>query len=157
MTLLCVLEDSRPGYEVMYESLARVFVVKLFQSYGNELSAARDFGAGFTAGHYRRVLDYLPANYGNAISVEEIARLAEMGAAHFSRLFKEIIWETPHQYLTSFRIERLREMLSIPDRPMIDIALACGFADQPHFSRTLLRVAGQTPNAYRKSLQKSAS
>ncbi|MGK7755191.1 helix-turn-helix domain-containing protein [Roseovarius sp. C03] len=146
------LQDRRAGYEVMYESLARVFVVKLRQSYGLERAAARDFGSGFTARRYKRVLDFLARNFGRQVSVEEIASEAGMSAAHFSRLFKDTIGETPHQFLTSFRIERAREMLADGERPMIEIALACGFADQPHFSRTFLRVSGQTPREFRKNL-----
>ncbi|MEM7676259.1 MAG: helix-turn-helix transcriptional regulator, partial [Myxococcota bacterium] len=133
-------------------SLARVFVVKLLQSYGLEREAAREFGSGFTAAHYKRVLDFLAGNFGKPISVEQIAREAGMSAAHFSRLFKETIGETPHQFLTDFRIERAREMLADRERPMIDIALACGFADQPHFSRTFSRLTGQSPREFRKTL-----
>lgn len=150
--LLEALQERRPGYEVMYESLARVFVVKLLRSYGVALEAARAFGSGFTATHYKRVLDFLAHNFGNSVSVEDIARQAGMSAAHFSRLFKETIGETPYQFLTNFRIERSCEMLADREMPMIDIALACGFSDQPHFSRTFTRLMGKSPASYRKDL-----
>ena len=42
-------------------------------------------------------------------------------------------------------------MLRDPDRPLIDVALACGFADQPHFTRVFKRLTGQTPREHRAS------
>ncbi len=40
-------------------------------------------------------------------------------------------------------------MLSERSRPIMDIALACGFADQARFSRIFKRLTGQTPRAFR--------
>jgi AraC family transcriptional regulator len=150
--LLGALQERRPGYEVMYESLARVFLVKLLQSYGLERETNKEFGASFTAEHYKKVLDFVESHYAKSITVEDIAAEAGMSTAHFSRLFKETIGETPYQFLMAFRVERAQEKLADLSRPMIDIALACGFADQPHFSRTFTKATGMSPKAYRKSL-----
>ena len=50
-----------------------------------------------------------------------------------SRVFRETVGETPMQYVLANRIEQAVGMMKDPARPLGDIALACGFADQAHF------------------------
>lgn len=149
--LLNALRSRDAGSEVMYESLARVFLVKLVRKYGAERETEAAFSARFTAAHYKRVLDFIADNYGKAIAIEDIAREAGLSPSHFTRLFKETIGDTPYQFLMRYRVERAKEKLADPSLAMIDIALGCGFSDQPHFSRIFKQFAGLTPSAYRKA------
>lgn len=150
--LLDALRNRTLGSEVMYESLARVFLVKLLQSYGEERHEALDFSRGFTAKHYKRVLDYVEARFGQPITIEDMAREAGMSPAHFSRLFKEVLGDSPYQFVMDYRIEQAKKMLADRERPLIDVALACGFSDQPHFNRIFKRLTGATPKAFRAAL-----
>ncbi len=150
--LLDALRTRGAGSEVMYESLARIFLVKLVQRYGEMRSEALAFSRGFTASHYKRVLDFIADRFGEAITIEDMARTAGLSTAHFSRLFKEVMGDTPYQFLMDYRVEQSKKMLADPARTMSDIALDCGFADQPHFSRIFKRLTGATPKAYRSSL-----
>ncbi|SVJ80984.1 right origin-binding protein [Klebsiella pneumoniae] len=36
------------------------------------------------------------------------------------------------------------------DEPLSQIGVACGFSDQPHFSRIFLRLAGASPSTWRR-------
>jgi AraC family transcriptional regulator len=149
--LLDALRNRGTGSEVMYESLARIFLVKLVQRYGELRSDELDLSRGFTASHYKRVLDYIADNFGSEITIDDMARVAGLSSAHFSRLFKEVIGDSPYQFVMDYRVEQSKQMLSDPSRPMVDIALTCGFADQAHFSRIFKRLTGQTPKSFRKS------
>lgn len=147
--LLDALRLGGASSEVMYESLARVFLVKLLQRYGEERAEALEFACGFTAQHYKRVLDHVAAHFGQPITIEELARIAGMSTAHFSRLFKETLGDTPYQFVMDYRVEQAKRMLADPERPLIDVALSCGFADQPHFNRIFKRLTGRTPREWR--------
>jgi AraC family transcriptional regulator len=149
--LLEALRTRATGSEVMYESLARIFLVKLIQRYGELRSEALDFSRGFTASHYKRVLDFVAERFSGPITIEEMARVAGLSPAHFSRLFKEVLGDSPYQFVMDYRVEQARRMLRERGRPMADIALACGFADQAHFSRIFKRLTGQTPKTFRAS------
>jgi AraC family transcriptional regulator len=149
LMLLDALRDRATGSEVMYESLARIFLVKLIQRYGELRSEALDFSRGFTASHYKRVLDFVADNFAGPITIEEMARVAGLSPAHFSRLFKEVLGDSPYQFVMDYRVEQAKRMLVDPGRPMIDIALACGFANQAHFSRIFKRLTGKTPRSFR--------
>lgn len=154
--LLEALRLGGAGSDVMFESLARVFLVKLVQKYGDERTEEHTFSRSFSARHYKRVLDFVSARYGDPIQIEDLAREAGISASHFSRLFRQVIGDSPHQFLMRYRVERAAEMLADPARPMIDIALACGFSDQPHLTRTFKQIRGVTPKVWRRENAKAA-
>ena len=141
--------QSKMGSQVMFESFARVFLTKLILKYGLQ-TEEYNFSKSFTARHYKQVLEYIAANYGKNILLEDMAIQANLSASHFSRLFKQTIGQSPYQFLMSYRIEQAKKMLDNPNLLMIDIAMNCGFADQAHFSRVFKKIAGITPKKYRQ-------
>lgn len=148
--LLDALRQGGTGSDLMFESLARVFLVKLIQKYGEERSDHAKYSSAYTADQHRRVLDFLEERFGDAISVSEMAVEAGLSVSHFSRIFKTVIGDAPYQFLTRYRTERAAEMLSDPARSLIDVALACGFADQPHLTRVFKQIMGHTPSQWRQ-------
>jgi AraC family transcriptional regulator len=149
--LLDALRNRAAGSAVMFESLARVFLIKLIQKYGLE-RADYEFTSSFTARHYQRVLDHIAAHYAEELTVEDLARRAGLSEFHFSRLFKRTIGRSPHQFILSYRVEQGTRLLADRDRPLADIALICGFADQAHFARSFKKFTGATPREYRRKL-----
>jgi AraC family transcriptional regulator len=147
--LLQALRDRTTGSDVMYESLSRIFLVKLIQRYGESRSEVLAFSRGFTANHYKRVLDFVANHYAEPITINDMARVAGLSDAHFARLFKEVLGDSPYQFVMDFRVEQAKRMLADHARPMADIAFACGFADQPHFSRVFKKLTGTTPRTFR--------
>ena len=51
------------------------------------------------------------------------------------------------------RIEHAAELLSGSDQPIVDIALACGYADQSSFTRQFHAAVGLPPAAYRATIR----
>jgi len=145
------LASQERGSDLIFESLARVFLVKLIQKYGLK-EADYAFSRSFTAEHYRRVLDFVSQRYGDGIRVEDMAREAALSTSHFAQLFKQTIGLSPMQFVMTYRVERARKRLAEHDTPLIDIALACGFSDQAHFSRQFKQIEGETPSKYRARL-----
>ena len=141
--------QSKMGSQVMFESLARVFLTKLILKYGLQ-AEEYNFSKSFTAQHYKKVLDYITVNYGNNILLEDMAAIADLSTSHFSRLFKQTIGQSPYQFLMSYRIEQAKKMLDNPNTLMIDIAMDCGFSDQAHFSRVFKKIEKITPKQYRR-------
>lgn len=148
--LLGALRSQAVGSPLLYDSMARVFLIKLIQKYGATRDALAESRAGFTAEHFRRVLAFIDTHLAEDIAVEDLAREAAISPAHFARLFKQVIGETPHQFVLSARVERARKLLADPARPLSDIALACGFSDQGHFTRVFKKRTGETPGDVRR-------
>ena len=51
--------------------------------------------------------------------------------------------------MTRVRVSRAAFLLNNTDRPVIDLALECGFTSRQHFARCFTRLMGIAPAAYR--------
>src|SRR3954467_13488740 len=103
-----------------------------------------------------RARDRMDRSYDKPLNVPALARVALTSEAHFIRTFKETFGETPHRYLQRRRLERAMALLRETERPVADICLEVGFASLGSFSRTLTRVIGMSPTAYRQAWQTGA-
>ena len=72
-----------------------------------------------------------------------------MSQFHFSRLFKQSLDISPHQYVTKQRVEKAKTLLNKNDRLITDIALECGFNSHSHLSKKFRQLTGMTPKQYR--------
>ena len=147
--VLEALENKDLGFDVMFESLSRVFLVKLIKKYGELEQNNRNYKRGFTSQQYKKVLDYVKVNFGASISLDDLSRVAGISRYHFSRLFKEVIGKSPMQYVQEFRLEQAKKLLQDPQLTMSQIADQCGFTDQAHFSRLFKQIYGKTPKSFR--------
>ena len=148
------LTSDSVGADLLFESLARVFLIKLIQRYGDLPEDEVELSSSFTSKHYQKVLEYVQEQYQQNITVEKLADAAAMSVAHFSRLFKKATGQSPMAFVMAYRVEQAKKKLTQPDTPIIDIAMACGFADQSHFNRVFKKHQGTTPRAYRQLLSK---
>ncbi len=143
------LEEDDISSAVMFEAMSRVFLVKLLQRYGKRRPEEVALSARFTSRHYQTVLRYVQDRLDQTITVDELATEVGMRPSHFARVFKETLGTTPMQFVMAYRIEQSMKMMEDATRPFGDIALACGFSDQAHFTRSFKQLTGQTPRAYR--------
>jgi len=98
---------------------------------------------------FARVRDYIEHNLGEAISLEDLARVAGISRFHFARQFRAGTGESPMGYLVRTRVERAKALLCDSQTRVADISAELGFADQSHFTRTFRRLVGVPPSAYR--------
>ena len=97
-----------------------------------------------------RARDAMDAAYGRELDVAELARLACCSPSHFIRTFAATFGETPHRYLQRRRVERAMHLLRTTSMPVTEVCWAVGFASLGTFTRTFVRVVGETPTACRK-------
>ena len=102
---------------------------------------------GWRAEKIRRHIDQ---NLASTITSEGLTAIAGMSTSHFFRSFKVSFGETPFSYIARRRIQKAQQLMLTTDQPLCDIALACGFCDQSHFTRVFRRYAGRSPYAWRR-------
>jgi AraC-like DNA-binding protein len=101
------------------------------------------------ARHLLRAKDLMDARYRDPLDVATVARAAHLSPAHFSREFRRVFGEAPHQYLLTRRLERAAALLRSTDWSVADICLAVGLRSVGSFTTSFGRVFGMSPTAYR--------
>lgn len=82
--------------------------------------------------------------------IEELSRAAGTSSRQLTRLFRAAVGQTPARYLLRQRLERARQLLRRTDMAVLDVAVACGFVSQAHFSRAYRKAWGVAPRDDRK-------
>lgn len=96
------------------------------------------------------VLSHVEDGLRGQISVAELARLARMSSAQFSRRFKGLLGISPGQYVLLRRIQRAQQMMLETTDSLAHIAAECGFSDQPHLTRSFNRRMQMGPAQWRR-------
>ena len=73
-----------------------------------------------------------------------------MSRTAFAQAFAEQLNQTPLQYMTAWRMQIARQMLSESKMNLGEVAMQVGYASEAAFARAFKKAAGQTPAAYRK-------
>lgn len=106
-------------------------------------------GGAALAAYARQGADFLQRNYSRSIGVEEAAREAQVSRSYLYRAFQAEFGCSPSAYLTSYRIQRARQLLRHSALPVGAVAASVGFEDPFYFSRVFKRETGQSPTDYR--------
>ncbi len=131
------------------ESLANALVVNLLQDYSAIHPRITQFNQGLGDHKLLQITHYIDEALDQNLKLADLAQLAKMSQSHFSRLFKQSMGLSPHQYLLQQRVERAKQLLKHTNQSLVEIALACGFDSHSHFTRQFRQITGITPKAYR--------
>lgn len=97
-----------------------------------------------------RAIEYARAHYGEPVSRADMARAAGLSETRFHDLFREAMGEAPVQYLNGLRLRQAMFQLRYSDKPVGQVACACGFASDFYFSRFFKQKVGMSPRAFRQ-------
>jgi AraC family transcriptional regulator len=106
--------------------------------------------SGLAPWQMRRLTEYMEAHLADGIHLKELAALSGLSLSHFQRAFRASFGMSPYRWHLNARVRRAQELLLESNRPLIDVALATGFADQSHFTKAFRRHAGVTPALWRR-------
>lgn len=99
----------------------------------------------------QRVLERMKAELASNLSLNTLAAESGYSKSHFLRMFRACMGCSPHQWLTRLRVGQAKKMLRQNSTSLIDIAAACGFSSQAHFSKSFRQIAGVAPSQYRRA------
>jgi AraC-like DNA-binding protein len=84
------------------------------------------------------------------LSLQQIAAELDLSVSHFSRAFRASTGLPPHQWLLHQRVEAAKQLMTVRDLPLSEIAISAGFANQSHFTRVFSSVVGVSPGVWRR-------
>jgi AraC family transcriptional regulator len=113
--------------------------------YGGMQPRCRRLRGGLAPWQEKRAKEMLTANLSGNIKLRLVAQECGLSPDYFSRAFKVSTGVAPHTWLQMRRVSQAKALLDTSTLSLADIAQACGFADQSHFSRVFSRHAGESP------------
>ena len=93
---------------------------------------------------------FIEENLDRTLSLEVLAPMVRLSCSHFARACRNTLGLPPRQLVLRRRIERAQTLMRGTVTPLSQVALACGFADQAHFSRLFRQTVGTTPRQWRR-------
>lgn len=96
-----------------------------------------------------RCKEIMDANYNKEISLQEVAEIIGVSAAHLSRVVKKELGKNFTEYIVDLRMEKAKKMLETTNFKVMDISKTVGYENPDYFSRIFKRQCGTTPHDYR--------
>jgi AraC family transcriptional regulator len=148
--LAALIERPETATRLHVETLSTLLALELARLQSGAPAVMQASRGGLGGRQQRIVCQYIEDNLARDISLAELARLAQLSPAYFSRAFKQSLGVSPHQYQLHNRIERAKALLADPHRPIVEVALACGFGYASNFAATFRKLTGTTPTQFRR-------
>jgi transcriptional regulator GlxA family with amidase domain len=149
------MAEPAPGSELVVNRLADVLFIQCLRAH----IASRSEPC--KSGWLRAVFDpqvgvalkSMHAKVEDPWTVESLAAACGMSRSAFAVRFKELIGETPLEYLTSWRMHKAMALLQNGDQKLFEVAKSVGYDSDAAFSKAFKRILGIAPREYRRSAE----
>lgn len=146
------MEVEAPGSEVVANRLAEVLFIQTLRAYMASSGESRKQGwlhAIFDP-QIGAALQAVHADVNGPWTVESLAEAAGMSRSAFAARFKELLGQTPLDYVTEWRMQKAVQLLKQEDKKLVEVAQSVGYESDAAFSKAFKRVVGVTPGQYRQ-------
>ena len=120
------------------------------QTYGGLRRVTEPARGGLAPWQAKRACERLDSDLGGKLALTQIAAEFDLSISHFSRAFRISTGLPPHQWLLRQRVKAAKQLMTVRDLPLSEIAMSAGFANQSHFTRVFTAVVGVSPGAWRR-------
>lgn len=144
-----ISEKHRFGYELRCRDLIGELWCSLAENIGEASPAPVDRRTITNEKRLKTMLSYIYASYQNDITVEDIARAANISKSECFRCFRSMIGKKPVSFLNEYRLKKSLELLMTTDMQITEVCLACGFGHISYFGKLFREAYGMSPREYR--------
>ena len=123
------------------------------QAYGGMRRIAETSRGGLAPWQVKRACEKLESDLGGKFTLEQIAAEFGLSVSHFARAFRASTGLPPHQWLLHQRVKAAKQLMTVRELPLAEIAISAGFANQSHFTRVFSSLVGASPGAWRREAQ----
>jgi len=120
------------------------------QTYGGLQRISELARGGLASWQVRRACERLDSDLGGTLSLQRVAAELGLSVSHFSRAFRISTGLPPHQWLLRQRVKAAKQLMSVRDLTLSEIAISAGFANQSHFTKVFSAHVGVSPAAWRR-------
>ncbi|MGY2997018.1 GlxA family transcriptional regulator [Mesorhizobium sp. URHB0026] len=83
------------------------------------------------------------------LPLRDIAKCVGRSQRQIERLFQRSIESSPMRFYLHLRLSRAKRLIERTELPVVEIAIACGFASASHFSKCFRQAFGSNPSSRR--------
>lgn len=141
---------EHPGASTVVDRLAEVLFIQVLRAYLLLHRPLHGFLGAIRDGQINRALRAIHAGFGSELTLADIGREAGMSRSNLALRFKEILGETPMDYVTRWRMLKAQELLKASGYSLSDIAERVGYKSESAFSHTFKKQFGQSPGTFRR-------
>lgn len=98
----------------------------------------------------RKMLEYIRANYGSPITLEQISSQASLAKSTCCREFKKQTGCTIFDHILNIRLQEASRLLLTSTMSITEVSMRCGFSNSSYFTKEFRLKTGLSPSAYRK-------
>ncbi len=147
------LERPEQADRLFVTSVLLAVATHVTNQYGGMSTSKGTSSGGLAPWQRRRAEAILDANLNGHLPLALLAGECGLSPSHFARAFRRSFGLPPHRWLVERRIDRAKTLLAETSLPLAEVAPACGFADQSHFTRVFSARVGITPGAWRRTFR----
>ncbi len=138
------LKIENSDFKLTFNLKLQAFIKEALTNIGPELWKAIDIDD-----RVLKVIRFIEINIGKKLSNSDLAEIVNMAPNSFSRLFKEEINITLHNFIQNRKIAKACDLFEYTNKTIEEVAYSLGFSDRYHFSRVFKSVTRLTPASYR--------
>jgi AraC family transcriptional regulator len=120
------------------------------KTYGGLKPVREQARGGLAPWQAKQACEKLESDLGGKLSLHQIAAEFDLSVSHFSRAFRVSTGLPPHQWLLHQRVKAAKQLMTIRDLPLSEVAISAGFANQSHFTKVFSALVGVSPGAWRR-------
>ncbi|MGX1024824.1 AraC family transcriptional regulator [Psychroflexus sp. MBR-150] len=141
--------------DVLLDLMIQELIVRLLQTKAKALLIS-DMQNTLSDTRIGSVIKYIKQNLTNKdISVEKLAKIANMSKSHFHKTFKNTLGISPVDYINSEKIRFSKKLIKErQDLCISDIAFYSGFNSISYFNRQFKKLELMTPQQFKTSINK---
>jgi AraC-like DNA-binding protein len=145
------MAEQVPGSEVVATRLAEVLFIQVLRAHiASEPERSKGWLRAVFDPQVGTALRAIHDKVNRPWTVESLAEAAGMSRSAFAARFKEILGQTPLDYVTEWRMQKAMQLLHQRDKKLIDVARSVGYESDAAFSKAFKRVVGANPGEYLK-------
>lgn len=95
--------------------------------------------------------DFINRNYARPLSLDDVAKAADVSVSHLHMLFRAHLGESPHQYLIQKRLRIAGHALATGNSSIKVVAAEVGYPNAENFCRAFRKFFGRSASEYRQA------
>lgn len=148
---------SAPGRTIILNRLAEIVFLLVIRAWLDDATECKGRLRALRDSRIPQALSAIHAEPDRSWTVATLAGRAGMSRSAFASRFKELLGETPLDYLTRWRMQRAAILLQNDEVPLKEVVSRSGYVSEAAFRIAFRKWSGETPGNYREKLRAGAA